>query len=476
MKAGFSYRDITPVIGMERPGGYGKVFVTEIHDPLKVRASVFSDGKEKAAFVGIDAGAVLNRASNAIRAEIEKTCGIKKEYVAIGASHTHSGGPFIGPLPEDYDDAPKELREMFLNNSIVTDPFYFKHIVNQTISAIREADHNLQNVQVLVGSGHEDKASYNRRFIMKNGRMCTHPGKGNPNIVKPAGPIDPEVGVIGAFTPRGELSGCIVNFACHGTTMNDGASADWIYYLEKTIQGVYGRDMVVVFLNGPSGDITQVNNLSLDAGELGERSARNVGQRVGAEALKVLATAYPGELTPIKALSKVIPLNKRKPSQERVKKCWEIVRKHPIKTMEWQLAKEIIALDYLLRKEPVFNAEIQAIQMGPAVFITNPVELFCQYGLEIKKKSRFPLTYIAQLVNGFSAYVPTREAFDPQTGGGYETTMNTYINLEVGAGEKIVKTSLALANQLKPGKMPEGPKVKPAKEEWSYGVLGPDLE
>ncbi|NJO54289.1 MAG: cytochrome c3 family protein, partial [Bacteroidales bacterium] len=74
----------------------------------------------------------------------------------------------------------------------------------------------------------EDKVGFNRRVRMKNGQTWTNPGVGNPDSVEPAGPIDPDVGVIGAWDLEGRLLGSIVNFACHTNITPDGISANWV--------------------------------------------------------------------------------------------------------------------------------------------------------------------------------------------------------------------------------------------------------
>src|SRR5262249_23215747 len=148
-------------------------------------------------------------------------------------------------------------------------------------------------------------------------------------IVEPAGPTDPEVGVIGAWDDKKKFLGCVVNFACHATTSPGGISANYIYYLEKVIQGYFGKDAVVVFLNGASGDITQVDNQNPFKQPDPERWAQLVGGKLGAEALKVLLTMEPGTLTPVEARAKVMSIKRRTPDPERVKQALAMVEKDP---------------------------------------------------------------------------------------------------------------------------------------------------
>src|SRR3954471_17237323 len=110
LRAGFAERDITPDIGMEQPGGYGKVFHRVRHDPCKVRASVFDDGKTRVALVGIDALIIRRPQVIAARKAIAEKRGIAPEAILIGASHTHAGGPTGMILPGEFDDAPADVK------------------------------------------------------------------------------------------------------------------------------------------------------------------------------------------------------------------------------------------------------------------------------------------------------------------------------------------------------------------------------
>src|SRR4051794_23069209 len=127
-KAGFAERDITPKIGSEAPGGYGKSYHRTLHDPCKVRAVVFDDGKTQAALVGIDALFIHRDTVKAVRKAITEKIGLPGDSILLAASHSHSSGPMAGVMPGEYDDAAPLIRKLASEGSIGADPEYLRHV------------------------------------------------------------------------------------------------------------------------------------------------------------------------------------------------------------------------------------------------------------------------------------------------------------------------------------------------------------
>ncbi|HOC55590.1 MAG TPA: hypothetical protein PKI20_08220 [Verrucomicrobiota bacterium] len=479
-RAGFAERDITPDIGMEAPGNYGKSYHRAFHDPCKVRAVVFDDGRQRVALVGVDLLFLTRQLVTEARAEIQQRCGIKPEWVLIGASHSHSSGPIAMGEPGDYDNASPLVKRLATEHSIVSNPGYTQLLRRQIVEAVVGADAARVEARLAVGFGNEDQVAFNRRFRMKTGLTYTHPGAGNPDILGPAGPTDPQVGVAGVWDLKGGLLGCVVNYSCHATTSPGGISANWVGAMEQALRRATGdASLPVVFLQGASGDVTQVDNLTKFQNPRAEEWCQIVGGRVGAEAYKTLLLIERGASTNIAldARQKVWGIKRRAPAPEKVARALELAQKTPkeVGEPEWTFAKETVLLDALIKTRPEVEVEVQAIQVGPLVLVSNPAEYFVQYGLDLKKGSKFPFTFPVELANGCVGYVPTEEAFSA-AGGGYETRLTSYSNLEVSAGRQIADAGIALANQMTPGAVPLPAPAPPFRAPWSYGNVPPELK
>jgi neutral ceramidase len=479
IRAGFAYRDITPDIGMEQPGGYGKSYHTSFHDACKVRAAVFDDGKQRVAVVGLDLLAISRPVVLAAREQIQKATGIPGHAVLLCCSHSHSSGPVGMVQPGEYDSASDAVKQLAYEESSMADKGFLQHLTRQIAEGVRAATAAVQPVRLGFGYGHEDKVAFNRRMKMKQGQAWSHPGAGNPDILGYAGPIDPQVGVIGAWSvATNELVGVVVNYACHATTNPGGISANWPYYMEQTIQGAMHSAAPVVFLQGACGDITQVDNLSPYKRPEAEAWSQQVGGRIGAEAVKtLLMMTAKSESATLSSEVELLRIPRRQPSTETLQQARATLAAGKPKgdTTDWLFAKESLLLEHLCKVSPEVEVEVQAIQVGPVCLVSNPAEYFVEYGLRIKKESPFPMTFPCELANGCVGYVPTEEAF-AENGGGYETRLTSYSNLEITAGTEIADAGIRLAQKLKPDTMPEPAKVPFSGRPWRYGNVAPGLK
>ena len=85
---------------------------------------------------------------------------------------------------------------------------------------------------------------------------------------------------------------------------------------------------------------------------------------------------------------------------------------------------------------------LTALAVGPVVFAGFPGEPFTWVGLEVKKRSRFPLTVTACCANGYEGYYPVRSAYEE---GGYEAAVAKY---RIGTAEAITEAFVDMINQM----------------------------
>ena len=91
------------------------------------------------------------------------------------------------------------------------------------------------------------------------------------------------------------------------------------------------------------------------------------------------------------------------------------------------------------------ESSVQVILIGDVALVGVPGEFFTGLGMEIKKRSPYPDTYIAELANDWIGYLPDREAFEL---GGYQTWVGSHNFAEIGTGEQVVDQAVSMLEEL----------------------------
>jgi hypothetical protein len=88
---------------------------------------------------------------------------------------------------------------------------------------------------------------------------------------------------------------------------------------------------------------------------------------------------------------------------------------------------------------------LQAMVIGDVAIVGVPAECFTKLGMEIKRRSPFPHTCVAELANDWIGYVGDREAYEL---GGYQVWMGLHSYCEPGTGERMVDEAVSLLQEL----------------------------
>jgi hypothetical protein len=440
LQVGFGVEDITPDVGMEMPGGFFRRKGTGVRDRLLAVACVVSDGVNSVALVGIDTLFIVKPTVEAARRMIVKDTKIPGENVLIGASHTHSGGPVASCL------------------GCEENPVYTDKLAAGIAAAVKAGWSTLHAAEIGVGKGSEPGIAFNRRFLMRDGREITHPGKpGTPHhkdIVAPAGPIDPDVGVLVVRDPAeagkvGKVRGVVVNFTCHSTVVGgDLFSPDYAGYLRKHLKAHYGSATPVCFLLGACGDITQVDNMSTSR-DFGPEHADMMGMKLAGETIRTVNRVNWWKEAPVAAVVESVPVAIRpEPDAERERPAFGLGSDGSKEgKIDAAYAEERKLVAEMRRKNPTLVCEVQGIRIGPLGIATNGAEYFCEYGLRIKKASPHLSTWVVSLANEWIGYVPTAQAF---VGGGYEPRTARSSKLAPEAGQRLVEGALKALGKVAP--------------------------
>lgn len=439
VRVGVAITDITPPLGIPMAGYYHARGADGVLDPLFSKAMVIELDGERAALAVLDILGITRQITDQARAEIEKLTGISGDHVMISATHAHTG-------PE-LADRGKRSGDMGGQQQLAQS--YTEALPAKIAESVRCANGQLQPAQLSAAKGRCENLAFNRRYFMRDGSVGWNPGKRNSDIILPAGPSDPEVGLFyvekpGASGPGQSIAAC-VNFAMHPDTCGGSKiSADWPGALSRVLTSYHGTDHITLVANGACGNL---NHLDFDWRwpQSTPIEQHRIATILGAsifQAYKDLAQVKPG---PLQAKSEIVELALPEISPEQIEEAKHLVAatKDDRGSNFMNLVRSYRALDIAERGGKPYRVEVQVIALGKDVaWVGLPGEIFVELGLAIKKRSPFPNTFLVELANENMGYIPDRRSYSE---GNYEPES---ARCAAGSGERLVEAAVGLLARL----------------------------
>lgn len=457
LRVGFAETDITPPNGFPMAGYYHERLAEGAIDPLLAKAIVFRGEHEQAALVVCDLIGISIDLSTHIRREASDRTGIPVANIVVAGTHSHT--------------APDYGRELYLvlagTPGEPARAAYIDQLIHRTADAVAAAQVNAAPARLFAGSAQQETpVSFNRRFVMRDGSARTWMSYTSPDVVRAAGPIDPEIPLLLVKTADGQPRGLLSSFALHLDTVGGMKwSADYPFFIAESVRAALGPDVVSIFGLGTCGDINHVNPNSSDRNKtdvIGRALGATIAARVGD--LPELKTSD------VRVRSKVVHMPLQVPTNDDLaaaeKAITAVQQGQTLDFYEHVTAYKRLIIDRMEHKPPVIDStklltwglnhtwtgvgdslpvEVHAICIGDEVAIVClPGEVFVDLGLEIKRASPFRTTMVLELANAFETlYVPTRAACAQ---GSYEVTNSA---TQPGSGEMLVEAAIGLLQEAK---------------------------
>ena len=416
MEVGISKMIITPRRGLPLAGYFNPRPNTGVLDDLHVRCVLFRKGRTVCGLVSFDVCMISAELVDTILTQLKRAGFRYGKGLVFSATHAHTA-PYVTSL---FGTEP--------------DPDYLRGLIDKTVEAVLTAEQNFAPAALRLGGVKDNPLAFNRRYWMKSGGVMTNPGVKNPDIVRPEGTVDREIGVL-AVEQAGRIVAIVANIVNHTDTVGTSqVSADWPGRLERCVQMALGYDPLVMTLIGCAGNVNQFDVNSDDDQGYAYARAWQLGRCYADRVVAQLKRLKPLEVDKIAAVNRTITIPFRTLTPEMCEAARSVLSRVSAQSSDNDLTSEGLAtgegpvarffaeqtLAYRARcsgKTRTFR--LVTLAFGDRFAVTSlPGEPFTEIGLAIKRSSPFKTTWPVALAMGACGYVPLAACF---ARGGYET-------------------------------------------------------
>lgn len=442
IRAGAFAADITPEKFPVSSTPHADLQVSEVHDRLHARCLVLESGRKRVAIVICDNTMIPREVFDAAKAKAASLTGIPARDMLMAATHTHQAVT-LAPISQSKREES-----------------YVEFIVARIAEGVRKAASQLEPARVGWASIDEPAYVFNRRWFMKPGyplddplglgtdKVKMNPPRAHPDLLRPAGPVDPEISVLSVQALSGRPIALLANYALHyvGGAPRGTLSADYFGEFARQIAARLDAEKVQppfvgIMSNGASGDVNNIDFRVKAPPRKPFEQIRLVAVGVADAVMRVHRDIRFYEKIILDMRETELKVATRRPSPPEVaeaKKRLADAGPGPYSSRDLEYARETVLL---AEYPPAVNLKLQAIRIGGLGIASNPCEMFAETGLAIKKASPLRPTFVIELANGYNGYLPTPEQHRL---GGYETWRARSSYLEIEASTKIQAALLRL--------------------------------
>jgi hypothetical protein len=433
IEAGAASQVINGEIGAFIQGASVDNRAERIRDDLEANALFLRRDGERILLVSCDLAGLEPAFTRAAREAMADATGLDPRDIVIACTHTHSGPSVVRTNPlKPVDEA------------------YLGRLRDWLVDVAKDAVASARPAEVGWGLGGV-RLGYNRRCCWADGSHTMHGDTTRDDFTGLEGPDDTRHLALFVRDTGGKMIAVFHNNTSHPTCFYgcDCYSADFPGVARSYLRDVLGP-LPVLYFNGAFGDIAGVSMLApKPRGEDRERRMLRAAHLAAGETLRLLHEARFVDDAPLAHRYEDLPLTVRLPEPERVEWARGVLARiggdDDPSGWERMTAYGVSLLQDEFGESPVETVPVHALRIGDVALLTQPCELYCQFGIDIKRRSPAPLTAVCSISDGYAGYCPTAYGV---IGGGYSGEPIHWCRLELLAGYRIVDAAAKLLHEL----------------------------
>jgi hypothetical protein len=455
LQVGAASVDITPPKAVALWGQFGLRLSTQPATPLTANVVALRSGAVQTTFVSLDLLQLPEVFVAAVRdAVAKKDRAIDREHLVLTATHTHTA-PVLQP---GTPGIPVNPETMTVEETIV-------FLADKISDGIVAAWKNLAPGRMSYGLD-RNSIGFGRRAVYADGSAKMYGSTNRPDFMNLEGMDDDDVGSIFFYDRQDRLRAIIVNVACPSQVVESQSAVNADYWLpvRNRLRARYGAGVVVLGWGAAAGDMSP-RPLVHKAANARMRALRGIDEmqelarRIDLSVSQTFDVVQQEKvLNPVlrhTAVTLQLPLSKISQAQyqearAQYERVMTQVKQDPacaarVAFMAQAWHRGVMERYEQLQKNPAatYPVPIHVVRIGDLVVCTNPFELYCEYGIRIKARSRATQTFIVQM-SGFGSYLPTARA---QAAGHYSAIPQSNVIGPEG-GQMLVDKTVAIIEEL----------------------------